>query len=145
MASHPNRPFGTTTAAVGLWLLAGYAAAQEMMAEEYIGKFTVFNVEGRAALADANGAILYTSENDTYLSSRCVDACARDWPPATAIAADTGFQHFQIVVRPDGVRQWAHKGRPLYRSAMDPGPGQAKAIGTDGLWYVVRIVAHFMP
>lgn len=122
----------------------GPARAQEMMAEEHIGKFTVYNVEGRAALADEDGAILYTYENDPPLRSVCNGPCARDWPPVTPIAEDLPFENFQIIVRDDETRQWAHKGRPLYRSAIDPGPGETKAIGTDGLWYVVRIQAHHM-
>ena len=136
-------------AALGLCALAAGqplpAAAQEMMAEVYIGKFTVYSVEGRAALADEAGAILYTNENDRDLTPTCADACARAWPPAAAIPADTPFHDFQIIARPDGIRQWAYKGRPLYRSTIDHGPGESKAIGTDGLWYVVRIQAHFMP
>ena len=128
-----------------LFSACGASVAQEMMAEEYIGKFTVYNVEGRAALADEGGAILYTNEDDPPLTARCLDACARNWPPATAIPADAGFQDFGIIVRPDGVRQWTYKGHPLYRSVLDARPGDSRALGIDGLWYVVRIKAHFMP
>ncbi len=115
-----------------------------MMAEEHIGKFTAYNIEGRAALADENGAILYTYENDLPLRSVCAGQCAHDWPPATAVDADVDFQDFAIIIRHNGARQWTHKGRPLYRSAVDPGQGQSTAIGTDGLWYPVRVQAHHM-
>lgn len=120
------------------------AGGLEMMAEQYIGKFTVYGVEGEPALADEAGFILYTYEKDPPFVSVCVERCAHDWPPATAIEADTDFQEFTILVRPDGRRQWAYNGKPLYRSRLDQEPGVPKAIGTDGVWHVVRVLAHFM-
>ncbi len=102
------------------------------MAEQYIGKFTVFGVEGKLALADEAGFILYTYANDPPFVSVCVERCAHDWPPATAIHADTDFQEFTILTRADGQRHWAYNGKPLYRSRLDPGPGVSKAVGTDG-------------
>jgi predicted lipoprotein with Yx(FWY)xxD motif len=55
----------------------------------------------------------------------CDDACTRQWTPlnATDDAIATGY--WSIVMRPDGRRQWAYQGYPLYTYAGDRQAGDA--------------------
>lgn len=55
--------------------------------------------------------------------STCDAACTRTWHPFTAPANAEPSGFWEIVVRPDGVRQWAYKGYPLYTYATDR-PGE---------------------
>jgi predicted lipoprotein with Yx(FWY)xxD motif len=43
---------------------------------------------------------------------------------------------WSVVARADGARQWAYRGKPLYRSAKDAKPGDTNGGGTDGKWHV---------
>ena len=45
--------------------------------------------------------------------------------PALALAKDA----WSVVTRDDSAKQWAYKGKPLYRSSMDVKPGEANGAG----------------
>jgi predicted lipoprotein with Yx(FWY)xxD motif len=51
---------------------------------------------------------------------------------------------WSIVRRPDGTRQWAHDGRPLYTFAGE-GPGQIRGETAGSGWKVVRLHRAFVP
>ena len=44
---------------------------------------------------------------------------------------------FTIVSRDDGTRQWAHKGRPLYRYAADGKAGDVNGDNQGNVWHVI--------
>lgn len=71
--------------------------------------------------ADANGMILYTYDKDDGRGSGCTGPCATAWPPALAPAEATAVDDWSVIVRADGTRQWAHRGRPLHRAARTDG------------------------
>src|SRR5262245_3757742 len=66
-------------------------------------------------LIDAKGMTLYTFDNDAQGKSNCNGGCAAAWPPAPVATDARAEGEFTLVTRDDGTRQWAHKGRPLYR------------------------------
>ncbi len=70
-------------------------------------------------LADGKSMTLYTSDGDSPKKIGCDVECARTWHPLRAswLAADTG--DWSVVTRPDGSRQWAYKGKPLYTYERD--------------------------
>lgn len=88
-------------------------------------------------LTDGRGRSLYTFSGDrrgdgsAAPESACHDACAKTFPPVTqggreAPGAAGAVSTFR---RPEGARQLAYRGRPLYRFVGDKGRGQATAHG----------------
>jgi predicted lipoprotein with Yx(FWY)xxD motif len=73
-------------------------------------------------LGDSAGLPLYTfTEDGKSGRSTCVDECAKEFPPYLAAVKSAGFGDFSIISRPEGTRQWAYQGQPLYRySGKDP-------------------------
>jgi len=53
----------------------------------------------------------------------CVDDCLKTWQPVLAPAKAQASGFWEIVARPDGKRQWAYKGAPLYTFSGDKKPG----------------------
>jgi predicted lipoprotein with Yx(FWY)xxD motif len=92
--------------------------------------------KGRS-LVDTHGMTLYTFDRDnTPGKSNCNGKCAGNWPPfvATAGAADMG--NWTVIVRSDGSKQWAYKGKPLYRWMDDKKPGDADGDGRFNVWHI---------
>ncbi|MCZ2499235.1 hypothetical protein GN316_20960 [Xylophilus sp. Kf1] len=91
-------------------------------------------------LTDAGGMTLYTFDRDTAGSgkSACNGPCVAMWPPAAA-AADAGpVGDFTVVTRDDGGRQWAYKGRPVYRFKDDMAAGETKGENFRNVWHIAR-------
>ena len=101
--------------------------------------------DGPAALRDgmlvnAQGLTLYTFDRDVAASgkSACNGDCAVKWPPHLARAGDQARGDYTIVVRDDGRRQWAFKGKPLYTWPEDQEPGDKFGDNYNKVWHVVR-------
>ena len=94
------------------------------------------NTNTAGTFADANGMALYTFAGDTTPGqSACVGDCATAWPALAAPADATPVGDWSIVARADGTRQWAFRGKPLYRFAKDTKPGEVNGKGADsGQW-----------
>ena len=89
------------------------------------------------ALVDPNGMTLYTFDHDkTAGKSACNGKCAANWPPFTAPADATGNGNWTVIVRNDASKQWAYKGKPLYRWMDDKKPGDADGYGRFNVWHV---------
>lgn len=87
-------------------------------------------------LVDADGAALYSADQEADGEILCVDGCTAIWLPLTLPAgaagptADDDVQdRLGVVARPDGTEQISFDGMPLYRFAEDPEPG---AVTGDG-------------
>ena len=89
-------------------------------------------------LVDAEGMTLYVSGSDQVGESSCYADCARNWPPAAAPINAESQAGLGVIAREDGTRQWAYKGRPLYRWAGDKQPGDVTGDGLGGAWAVAR-------
>ena len=96
------------------------------------------NKEG--ALVGGNGMTLYTFDKDVVDSGKsvCNGKCAENWPPLLAQESDKATGDFSLVMRDDGKRQWAFKGKPLYFWAKDQKPGDRTGDGFNGVWRVAR-------
>lgn len=89
------------------------------------------------ALVDAHGITLYTFDRDNVPGkSNCNGKCAANWPPFTAPADATGMGNWTVIVRNDGSKQWAYKGKPLYRWMDDKKPGDVDGDGRFNVWHV---------
>lgn len=115
------------------------------MADDAIGFFKVNDIPGgMVVLTDPDGRTLYTFDQDPPGATTCTGACAHTWPPMVAVERDQPFHDFTIVTRADGTRQWAYKGKPLYRNVGDAQPGQAAGNLPEQGWRVIEIRAHQM-
>jgi predicted lipoprotein with Yx(FWY)xxD motif len=91
-------------------------------------------------LVDAKGMTLYTFDRDVANSgkSNCNGDCAVKWPPHMAGAYDQAHGDYAIVVRNDGSKQWAFRGKPLYTWPEDHEPGDKYGDNYNKVWHVVR-------
>jgi predicted lipoprotein with Yx(FWY)xxD motif len=87
-------------------------------------------------LADARGMALYTFDRDSAGTSACTGQCAQNWPPLLAPADAKPMGSWTIITRPDGGKQWAYKGKPLYGWARDGKPGDVTGDGVNNVWRV---------
>ena len=87
-------------------------------------------------LTDPTGMTLYTNDTDAPLRSGCAGDCARAWPPLLAEASAKPWAEYAPFARADGTRQWAYKGKPLYRHARDQAAGDRNGDGADNAWRV---------
>ena len=97
-------------------------------------------------LTDFEGFTLYALHGDATGERTCSDpGCRMDWlpVPAPALALDVG--RFSVVTRRDGSRQWAWRGRPLYRYRGDLLPGDAHGRTADGHWSMAVLTETFRP
>jgi predicted lipoprotein with Yx(FWY)xxD motif len=81
---------------------------------------------------------LYTFDLDDPGVSRCYDACAQTWPPATLPAGAELGENYTLIKRTDGTMQIAYKGKPLYLYSGDKRIGDTKGDGKGGVWRVSR-------
>lgn len=93
----------------------------------------------KGKLVDEAGMTLYTFDKDVKPGkSACTDGCTSKWPAALADDYDKASGKWSFVKRDDGKRQWAYKGHPLYRWAMDKKAGDATGDGMGGMWHVAK-------
>ncbi len=100
---------------------------------------------GPATVADGvfvgpNRMTLYIFDRDVAASGKsvCNGPCAANWPPLMASPSDTGGGDWSIVVRDDGSRQWAYRGKPVYYWAKDAKPGDRTGDGVNNVWRLAR-------
>jgi predicted lipoprotein with Yx(FWY)xxD motif len=90
-------------------------------------------------LTDARGMSLYTFDKDSDGKSACNGPCVANWPVLKAEASDQPGDNYTIVVRDDGSRQWAYKGKPLYTFVKDQKAGDITGDGfLNGAWHLAQ-------
>lgn len=92
-------------------------------------------------LTDSKGMTLYVWDNDLTApgKSLCVGVCVLSWPPFLAADDAKPTGDYTLVVRDDGKKQWAYKGRPLYLWVNDNKPGDRTGDGfRGGIWHLVQ-------
>jgi predicted lipoprotein with Yx(FWY)xxD motif len=89
-------------------------------------------------LVNSAGMTLYTFDKDVAGSgkSTCNGPCAVNWPPFSAATATSGSGEWTIVVRDDGSKQWAFKGKPVYLWIKDQKPGDKTGDGVNKVWHI---------
>jgi predicted lipoprotein with Yx(FWY)xxD motif len=70
--------------------------------------------------------------------SVCNGPCATNWPPLMAPEDAKATGEFTVIVRDDGKKQWAFKGKPLYYWAKDTKPGDKTGDGFNKVWQVAK-------
>ncbi len=90
-------------------------------------------------LMNASGMTLYTFDKDAGGKSACNGPCAANWPPLMAGTSAAVSSDWSIVMRDDGSKQWAYKGKPLYTWAKDSKPGDKTGDGfANNAWHTAR-------
>jgi predicted lipoprotein with Yx(FWY)xxD motif len=115
--------------------------------------FYTVMVENQAAaggnyLITPAGMTLYTFAKDTpgagaaSPQSNCSGQCLALWPAfsADSVVAPSllKLSDFTTFLRPDGSKQLAYKGWPLYRYSADSMPGDLKGQGFNNLWFAAK-------
>ena len=91
-------------------------------------------------LTGANGMTLYTFDKDAAGSGKsvCNGPCATNWPPLPVMEGASAGNDYSIVVRDDGKKQWAYKGKPLYYWIKDQKAGDRTGDGVNNSWRVAK-------
>jgi predicted lipoprotein with Yx(FWY)xxD motif len=87
-------------------------------------------------LTDEKGMTLYTFDKDADGKSVCNGPCATNWPPLMASGDAKGQDSYTVIVRDDGSKQWAYKGKPLYTWIKDTKPGDVTGDGVGNAWRI---------
>jgi predicted lipoprotein with Yx(FWY)xxD motif len=88
---------------------------------------------------DAKGMTLYTFDKDAGGKSMCNGPCADNWPALAATDDAKPTADMTIVVRDDGKKMWAYKGKPLYTFKKDAAPGETNGDGfLNGAWHMAK-------
>jgi predicted lipoprotein with Yx(FWY)xxD motif len=111
------------------------------------------SVGGAAAYVNPSGFTLYVFTADGMNVSNCTlstySGCSGVWPPLSAAANATASGDFSPITRPDGSKQWAYQGHPLYTYSGDGGTYQMNGNGItepDGnTWSVARPAGTVTP
>ncbi|MGH8104778.1 MAG: COG4315 family predicted lipoprotein [Arenimonas sp.] len=92
-------------------------------------------------LVEIKGRGVYTYDGDKVANdTTCFAQCRLLWPPIYADDEAKPKGSFTIFTRKDdGKRQWAFKGKPLYRWVSDLKRGDAGGDGVAGVWRLVRV------
>lgn len=77
---------------------------------------------------------LYVFDGDKPGKLGCQEECASAWPPVIAPDNAKPVGDWTTVVRGDGRKQWAYKGRPAYMRYHDA-PDTPTGDGVDGAWH----------
>jgi predicted lipoprotein with Yx(FWY)xxD motif len=97
---------------------------------------------GKKVLVDKNGMTLYVWDNDkTPGKADCTGVCAKAWPPLYVTGTPTygsglSTTMFSTVTGPNGQKQLAVNGKPLYLWAADKKAGDATGDGINGFYVV---------
>jgi predicted lipoprotein with Yx(FWY)xxD motif len=89
---------------------------------------------GAFRFCDDEGRSIYVYDLDPPGGSVCTGQCAGKWPPIAAPQGATRIGDWMPIRRPDGILQWAYKGRPVYTFSGDTAAGQANGAGQGGVW-----------
>ena len=91
-------------------------------------------------LVGPNDMTLYTFEKDIAGSGKsvCNGPCAANWPPLLATESDKPSGDYTLIMRDDGKKQWAIKGKPMYFWIKDSKPGDKTGDGVLKMWQTAK-------
>lgn len=91
-------------------------------------------------LTDSASMTLYVFDNDATVpgKSACTAACLNMWTPLYAEPDAKAVGDYAFITRDDGKRQWAYKGKPLYRWYNDKKPGDKDGDGLRQAWHAAK-------
>jgi len=145
-------PLRAGVALIGLLgLLAAFYAVSANGAAHVRAVMTAKNKTlGQTILVNRNGRTLYSLSVERNGRFICTSSCVSVWKPLVVAkgSVPTGAAHLSAVQRPDGRRQVAYRGRPLYTFSGDMRAGDVKGNGFKdvGVWRPATVSApHSSP
>lgn len=130
------------------WSVARYTPEATLALPPFVRTRRVATVLGQV-LVDVNQATLYAFKGEVMKDHEScqehLKPCVSTWLPFPAPAMAAAVGEFSAVTRTDGTRQWAFRGRPLYRYVDDRQPGDAEGEGQDPMWEVALLSRDFKP
>jgi len=128
-------------------LLAAFYAVRASGATNVRVVMTVKNKAlGKKILVNRNGRTLYSLSVERKGRFICTTSmCLSLWKPLAVAkgTVPTGAAHLTVVKRPDGRRQVAYRGAPLYTFSQDKRAGDVKGNGFKdvGVWRPATVAA----
>jgi predicted lipoprotein with Yx(FWY)xxD motif len=114
----------------------------------YIGRGPLLTTRpGRSVYTEARYHLQYggretrTGYFESYNNAKslgpqgCLNTCLKTWQPVAADRAAQSWGFWEVVTRPDGSRQWAFKGSPLYTYSGDKRPGDIEGNNRHDIVY----------
>jgi len=105
----------------------------------------VMRKNGKSWLAGPGGMTLYTLVESKAGLNRCIESCAKNWPPfvvdTTHLVAPSELKGRLGTIRrlmPDYRIQVTYQGQPLYYWFGDKNPGDKTGDGVGGIWFAVK-------
>ena len=91
-------------------------------------------------LTNSAGMTLYTFDRDAAGTgkSACSGGCIALWPAFSAPDNATATGDWTVVVRDDGKKQWAYKGKPLYTWVKDTKAGDKTGDNVNNIWHIAK-------
>lgn len=131
--------------AAGAALIGAFAARSGDSSSKSVVK--TMKVGGKTILVNRRGLTLYHLSVERRGHFICTDStCLSLWKPVVVArgVTPTGSKSLSVVRRPDGRRQVAYKGGPLYTFVQDHKPGDMKGNGFRdvGVWRVVTVAGQ---
>ena len=132
---------------LGAALLIGVFTAVSMGGNHDKRVVKTAKVGGRTILVNRNGMTLYHLSVERRGHFICTTgACLAEWHPLVVArgVTPTGVKSLSLVKRPDGRRQVAYKGGPLYTFDEDKKPGDTNGNGFKdvGTWHVIAVAGQ---
>ena len=90
-------------------------------------------------LTDSRGHTLYVPKAAQSKASSCKGRCLRVWEPKRAPWTAQSWGDWSAIDMGGGVRQWAFKGKPLYRYAKDENPGDVRGTADSADWSIAEL------
>jgi len=100
-------------------------------------------------LVNGTGFTLYTFMRDVQNSgtSACAAGCSDKWPAFyvsnLALPSSLSASSFTVITRPDGSKQLAYDGWPLYYFGNDMNPGDVNGQGVGNVWFACTVPTPF--
>jgi predicted lipoprotein with Yx(FWY)xxD motif len=129
---------------LGAALLVGVFTAVSMGGSHDKRVVKTAKVGGQTLLVNRKGMTLYHLSVERRGHFICTTgACLAEWHPLVVArgVTPTGVKSLSVVKRPDGRRQVAYKGGPLYTFDEDKKAGDMKGDGFKdvGTWHVIAV------
>ncbi|MGD0423383.1 MAG: hypothetical protein ABSA92_07985 [Candidatus Bathyarchaeia archaeon] len=133
----------------GLLLMGSNMVAYAQMASSQYSVNVTSKPGFGSYLTNATGFTLYTFRVDTPNSgtSACTGGCSEKWPAFYVtnlnLPSGLGATSFTVIIRPDGSKQLAFDGWPLYYFSNDMKPGDTNGQGIGNVWYACTVATPF--
>ncbi len=122
-------------------LLFGFGLIAEIWAQDVPGPLKTAKSEKLGTyLVDSKSMTLYIFDKDKEAGkSTCYGKCAKAWPLFVPAAGDPPPKApLSIIIRDNGTKQYAYKGKPLYYYRKDTKADPTKGQGRGKVWWVIK-------